>query len=82
MYETGMLMRDYLSPNNRNKLITVLRKGIHENPALYADTDSIRDMYPESMFNASDVNAVREAYHTGQTHAVMRGGDTNGNDQI
>lgn len=81
MYEAGMLMRDYLSPTNRNKLIAVLRKGIHENPAFYVDTDSV------------DVNAVREAYHTGQTHAVMRdykdfrddpemGGETDGKDGV
>ena len=73
MYDVGMMFRDYLSPNNRKKLISVLQHG--------------------TILNSSDVNAVREAYHTGQTHAVLRdykdfredpemGGETDGKDDI
>ena len=60
MYDMGIMLRDYLSPNNRKKLISVLQYGQDQ----------------------TDVNAIREAYHTGQTHAVMRGGDTDGKDDI
>lgn len=63
MYDMGKILRDYLSPHNRRKLISVLQHG---------------DMFDIT----SDVNAVREAYHTGQTHVVMRGGETDGKDGV
>ena len=70
MTDVGTMLRDYLAPKNREKLILVLRgkKFSEVIDQMYVDTDS--------------VNAVREAYHTGQTHAVMRGGETNGKDDI
>lgn len=73
MHDMGMLLRDYIAPKNREKLILVLRvvKFFGANNDKYVDTDSVKDMYPNSLFNTSDVNAVREAYHTGQTHALV-----------
>lgn len=91
MVEMGKILHDHIAPKNYSKLMKYV---YGEKSPAYMDTDSIKDMYPESLFNTTDVNAVREAYHTGQTRAVMRdykdfrddpdlrGGETDGDNQI
>ena len=87
----------HLTPYEKDHVIAEMGKLLHDHLAPKNYSKLVKYVYGEKSplyMDTDSVNAVREAYHTGQTHAVMRdykdfrddpdlrGSETDGDDQI
>ena len=86
----------HLTPYEQDHVMVEMGKILHDHIAPKNYSKLMKYVYGEkspAYMDTDSVNAVREAYHTGQTHAVLRdykdfredpemGGETDGDDKI
>lgn len=74
----------HLTPYEQSHVIAEIGKILHDHLAPKNYAPLVKFIYGESapIYKDTDMIRLREAFTSGQTHAKMEGGDTDGDDKI